>query len=337
MLSEFAFTPAIFNQDIHDDKESWRDQLRELISTMFPRTSAWPVLVSDLYAGSWSSNIVPHIQAIQDHQAKKYCQDFLTQIKKMLVVRPECKNWPEDDDVMWCQEAVASNDLEPIDRIISVSATKDSWPQEFSSIRTIEEVKDAGFWRGIDSDASPRMIIDEQINLLRKLCLHSQWIALINPYGMGNEQEFSMKLLDFVIDRNKKFGPIHFELHAQAPDVTDPTEKQKRQDNVSKNIAQKVLRKLTPGNSIELYFWPRLLDRIILAGNYREIASGARRKSPRWGVSMSHVAHRSDPDAQPTEWKLLRTNSLDNWFRSYISEEVHSKPKPINISTASHS
>ena len=39
MLSEFAFTPAIFDEDAQDDKEAWGEQLRELASSIFPRTS----------------------------------------------------------------------------------------------------------------------------------------------------------------------------------------------------------------------------------------------------------------------------------------------------------
>ena len=45
MLTEFAFTPSIFDEDAHDDKEAWRDQLKELGRNMFPRVSAWPVVV----------------------------------------------------------------------------------------------------------------------------------------------------------------------------------------------------------------------------------------------------------------------------------------------------
>lgn len=337
MLTEFAFTPSIFDEDAHEDKVAWRDQLRDLTSTMFPRTSVWPVLVSDLYAGSWSSHVMPYVERITDHRAKRCCQELLTNINRMLVVRPECGDWPHDDDVAWCREALATSAAEPIDRIVSVRATKESSADEFSVVRCIDEVEDGGFWRGIDSDASPRMVIAEQVDLLRKLCLHSQWVALINPYGFGNEQDFTLRLLDLALHRNSKFGSLHFELHSQAPDVTDPTEKATRQQNVTNNMVRQIRPKVTGSNSVELYFWPKLLDRILIAGNYVKESSGNQRKSPRWGVSMSHVAHGSDPNATPTEWKLLRRERLDAWFRQFVAEDAPNKPVPTTISPMSGS
>lgn len=332
MLTEFAFTPSIFDEDAHEDKEAWRDQLRELTAAMFPRTSVWPVVVSDLYAGAWSSHVVPYVDKIQDHRAKRYCQALLTNMQRMLVVRPECGDWPYEDDIAWCREAIATNTVEPIERIISVRPTKESVIEEFALVRSIDEVEDAGFWRGIDADASPRMIIAEQVDLLRKLCLHSQWVALINPYGFGNEQDFTLQLLDIALSRDSKFGTIHFELHAQEPDVSDATEKATRQQNVTNNMVRSIRPKLTGLNSVELYFWPKLLDRILVAGNYVKQSDGTHRKSPRWGVSMSHLAHGTDPDATPTEWKLLRRERLDAWFRQFASEDAADKPVPTTIS-----
>ncbi len=332
MLTEFAFTPSIFDEDAHEDKDAWREQLRELISAMFPRTSVWSVVVSNLYAGAWSSHVVPYVQKIQDHRAKKYCQALLTNMQRMLVIRPDCGDWPNEDDIAWCREAIAATAVEPIERIISVRSTKESSTDEFALIRSIDEVEDSGFWRGIDSDASPRMVIAEQVDLLRKLCLHSQWVALINPYGAGNEQDFTLRLLELAVQRNTKFGAIRFELHTQAPDVTDPTERAVRQRNVTDNMVRKIQPTLTGSHSVELYFWPRMLDRILVAGNFVKESNGNLRKSPRWGVSMSHIAHGTDLDAAPTEWKLLRRERLDAWFRAFASEDATDKPAPTLIS-----
>ena len=47
---------------------------------------------------------------------------------------------------------------------------------------------------------------------------------------------------------------------------------------------------------------------------------------------MSHVAHGDDPNADPTEWRLLRRDALDRWFREYIAENVTGKPTPVVIS-----
>jgi len=331
MLTEFAFTPSIFDEDAHEDKDAWRDQLRELISSMFPRTSVWPIVVSDLYAGSWSSHILPYVERIQDHVAKKYCQGLLTNMERMLVVRPDCREWPGDDDVAWSREAVATHQIEPIDRIISVGTTKQAMAAEFSLIRSIDEVLDGGFWRGIESDASPKMVIGDQVNLLRKLCLHSEWVAVINPHGFGSEQDFSLHLLQTAFRRPAKFGPIHIELHAESPDVTDPVERKTRQERVAFNMGRKIEGSLKAPHKVELYFWPKLLDRVVVAGNFVKESDGTIRKSPRWGVSMNHVARGSEPNAPTTEWKLLRRDSLTEWFRKFVAEEAAGKPAAVGI------
>lgn len=331
MLTEFAFTPSIFDEDAHEDKEAWRDQLRELNSSMFPRTSAWPIVVSDLYAGSWSSHILPYVERIQDHVAKKHCQGLLTNMERMLVVRPDCRDWPNDNDVAWSREAVATHLIEPIDRIVSVVSTKQAMAGEFSLIRSIDEVMDAGFWQGIKSGASPRMMISEQVILLRKLCLHSEWVAIINAHGFGSEQDFSLQLLETAFRRPASFGPIHIELHAEAPGVTDLVERNTRQERVADSMARKIERNLKSPHKAELYFWPKLLDRVLVAGTFVKESDGTIRKSPRWGVSMNHVARGSDPNAPPTEWKLLRRESLNEWFSKFVAEDAAGKPAAVCI------
>ena len=41
MLAEFALTPSVFDEEAHADKDTWREQLRELGTNMFPRVAAW--------------------------------------------------------------------------------------------------------------------------------------------------------------------------------------------------------------------------------------------------------------------------------------------------------
>jgi len=331
MLHEFAFTPAIFDEDAHDDKEAWGEQLRELTAALFPRTSVWPIVISDLYNGSWSSHIFPYVENIADHRARKYCQGLLINMQRILVLRPDCGEWPNDNDAAWCREAVATNAFEPIDRIVTVRKTKDSLADASSIVRCIDEVEDGGFWRDINSDASPRMVVSEQVQVLRKLCLHSEWVAFINPYGFGHEQDFTIQLTELAMKRNRLFGNLTIELHVNEPEDRDPIERARKQQNVIGDMVRRITPKVTPGNTAELYFWPKLLDRIIVAGNYVKQSGGSMRKSPRWGVSMSHVARGNEPDAAPTEWKLLRREALDRWFRQCVAENASHKPNPTIV------
>ena len=46
MLAEFSFTPSIFDESAHEDREAWREQLLRLGLNMFPQTGACAVMVS---------------------------------------------------------------------------------------------------------------------------------------------------------------------------------------------------------------------------------------------------------------------------------------------------
>lgn len=317
MLTEFAFTPSIFDEDAHDDIDVWRDQLKELGRNMFPRVSAWPVVISDLYSGSWSQIADQTVKLIKDQRARVLCEGILQNMRKMLVTRPVCGDWP-DEDVAWGREAIASHRIEVIERIVANSSTKTALREEFTMIRSLDEVEEGGFWRGIASDASPRMIIGEQIGLLKKLWMHSEWIALINPFSCGNEQDFTLDLIKVAFGRAAGFGSPQFELHGQ-------------DDKKWVNIATQVRNCLSPGHTVEIYHWPKLLDRLVLAGTLSSESDGSKKKSVRWGVSMSHVAHGAEPNVPPTEWKLLRTEALDYWFRKYVKEDAPAKPTPTLI------
>ena len=211
MLTEFAFTPSVFDEAAHEDVDAWCDQLRRLTSSMFPETSAWSIIVSDLFAGAWSSQVFPFVAKIKDPKARRLCQGLATQMKRMLVSRPICGSWPESDPA-WCLEAISASQLEAIERIVSTRATKVAFPQMPSVVRSIDEVMDKGFWAGIGSDASPPMVIADQVELLRKLCLHSEWVSLINPYGLTSEQDFGIKLLQATFTRNASYDDTEWKL-----------------------------------------------------------------------------------------------------------------------------
>ena len=107
MLTEFAFTPSIFDEETHEDKELWLRELQELGASMFPRFSASPILVADLYEGSWHPEVTKVVAAITDHRARGVCQSLVTKISDLLVFRPARRDWPEDE-LAWGPEAAES-------------------------------------------------------------------------------------------------------------------------------------------------------------------------------------------------------------------------------------
>lgn len=331
MLTEFAFTPSIFDENAHQDKEQWREQLKELGRNMFPRVSAWPAIVSDLYGGSWYNVVEQSVKAINDQKARLLCEGILQNMRMILVHRPACGPWPESD-LLWAHEAIESNKAEPIERIVTDDQTKSAMSEELPNLRSLSEVDEGGFWRGITSNNSPKMIMNEQVALLRKLCLHSNWISLINPHTSTSEFDFALSLLTSALNRPADYAPLEFELHMQEPqNVTDDADKRSRIHNMTTHLSRSIRPQLQVKQFVTLYYWPKILERRLIAGIYSKDSHGQKLKSPRWGVSMNHVARGNEPDLDPTNWNLLRKEEFDVWYRNYVADTAKSKPPAIVI------
>ena len=336
MLTEFAFTPSIFEEGAHEDKEVWMEQLRELGRNMFPHVSTWPVIVADLYDGSWSHSALQCIESIKDHKAKALCLGIVQNIKKALVTRPACGDWP-GDDAAWQREAIATSEVEPIERIVTCSQATPALPQ-LRNVRTLDEVGESGFWKGIRADASPKMIIADQVDLLRKICIHSEWMALISKdiYGGGNDEtDFAISLMSRALNRPKEFGTPDFELHTEGPrELQGEKDYEIRKLGRIRSITGRVASKLMEGQAIELFVWRRLLDRFLIAGTYTRTEDGIRRKKARWGVLLTHIARVPDEKKHDfhTEWNLLSQESLLRWHKKYVEETAPNKPTAVSIS-----
>ena len=239
MLAEFALTPSIFDESAQADAEEWRDQLRELGAAMFPRTGAWPVMISNLYSGSWENVANKVMKSVQDPKARELCAGLLTNSSKAFVSRPACGDWPGEESILWAKEALASHSDFPIDRIIGCKAIYDILRAEHRSIRCIKEVQDSGFWKGVESSWSQSMRISDQVDALRKICVHASFICLITPHiygGVGNETDFAIELIKSSFDRLADYGPVELEIHTEGPKDPDSIDYKSRLESSIKNI-----------------------------------------------------------------------------------------------------
>lgn len=326
MLAEFALTPSLFDPEAHSDVEEWREQLRELGINMFPKLSVWPVIISNLHGGSWYEVIFQMIQSIEDDRARRLCQGILSNAKQMLVPRPAVLDWP-DDDAAWAREAISSHCVEPIDRIVTTDCVHQSLCDRCRAVRSISEVMQAGFWKGISFDDSPPMIIEKQVAAVRRLCIHAQFFAVISPHiygGEDDESDFALELAKLAIRPAEGYPKADFEIHIEGPDGNaSSADFGKRLEKRIDVMARKIRAVLLPGERTCLVVWPKLLDRLIIAGFNVGAGSGKSRRSPRWGIAMSHIARRSDETKYAdsvTEWKLLKPKSLGQWFSRYCEE-----------------
>lgn len=323
MLAEFALTPSVFDEGHNLDRNAWHDWLRELGNGMFPRTAPSPVLVSDLYDGSWNAVTRRIVDSLTDSRSRDLCLKLFKKIEDRLVRRPATSDeWPDDPGIAWAKEAIASNVLEPIDRIIVCSESIKRLQGRNTGLRALEEAADSGFWCDVASQWSQEMELNSQILALRKLTLYSEFLCIINPYihnAVENEGQFASAVLESVYNRPKEFSAIcDIEVHtegASEPQGKEFAERQKRRSNA---VADSFRKKLIGSQSFKLFFWPSFLDRYVIGGRYTSTSLGIRLRSPKWGIAMPHIAGSStDRTALPTQWSLLSNVQLGRIFDAY--------------------
>jgi hypothetical protein len=324
MIGEFAFTPSVFDEQANPDAESWREQLRELGNAMFPKTAAWPVMIANLYDGSWQNIAMTTAEAVKESKSRILCEGILKNIGNTLVHRPIAESdWP-NDDLAWGREAIASHAIEPIDRIVSCRAVQDTLTAEGHPVRCISEVQGDGFWRDISSQWDQPLTIPSQVQAIRKLTLHAEFLCLITPHVRGtgdDETDFTLEMIRSAFRRPTDFPSVEIEVHSEGPDNPTSADFRQRLKNAVGNTTTSVLSALRPAQSVRLVLWPKLLDRYLIAGVYTSTSGGARMRSPRWGLSMQHIARRVDArEAKPpTSWSLLTRSQLGDVFTRYCS------------------
>lgn len=327
MLSEFALTPAIFDEAAHENELDWLLQVKELASGMFPRTGVCSSIVADLYSGSWRHLAGDAAKRITDPRLAEHCKALLVQIDQILVGRPAAGIWPESD-ADWAAEAVASAQAEPFDQIVVPGSTKTEMTVAAQKVTVLDEVVSAKFWAGTSPDRSPRMVVREQISLLKKLLAHLEWIKVINPFGCTSESRFCYSLLAAALDCSHLTETQRAELHVQQPDTHDDADRLTRQTRLAAG-AHRHLRENTTGDfEVKLFFWPRedLRERRILAGTYSKRVNSPDLESARWGLRTDHVAHETDRPEDNTDWSLLDRRSLLRWHERYSIRAANCPP-----------
>ena len=325
MLAEFALNLCVFDEQANPDRDAWLEELIELGAQMFPRLASTPVLVSNLHGGSWHSHVQQIAESVTDHAARKRCQDILQKAKNALVVRPAILDgWPIDH-ASWAHEALATSDEEHIERIVTSAETKRKLDDPNPRIRSINEVVGGGFWHGIESTGLLPAKISDQVRALRKICVHSHFLCFFAPYIKGggdqtDESDFARELIKSAFNRPKGFAIPVVEIHTTHD---FPAEDQERLLKWASGIAGHLKHSLQNVQVVRLVLWPYGddIDRRLIAGVLTTDSAGRQLRSPRWAISMTHVALMKE---KPRHYYFshMDRDSLDHWFNKYCRENI---------------
>jgi hypothetical protein len=342
MLAEFALLPSIFDEKAHPDVAAWKEQLRELAHGMFPRNVGCPVVIADLQDGEWWNHArrIVERRPVGDSRRSDMLR-FLAKIKSVMVRRPgHMKKLVNDLD--WAREAIWHHESEPFERIVACAATKEELRKESADISELGGVCDELFWQHVSPVLSPPLRIEEQVQTLRRICLHAEFLCLTLPYVQGNdtdETKFAAALIRSAFHRPDGYPMPSVDVHTNAPprDHNFPSyPDQLRQ--VTNKFSARFLESLPAAQQVSLIVWQtkEILGRYLLAGSLTQDGSGTARKRPRWGVHMGHVAGGGDARrrrraSSNTDWNLVDERRLWELFEDFAAPGVSGFLQPPTV------
>lgn len=269
MLTELALTPDVFDQQRHDDVPSWREKIRALGRGLFPPSNPCPAIIADLYDGTWSFELGRAIGRAADPGAAGLLKSMRSKLERSCVKRP-CRGDYPDDEAKWIQEARSFDGDAPIDRIVGTDQSYD--PGAARQCGLSMTGADA-FWNGITGTHHPRMELSEQVAVLRPVCLHAGFLSFASPhvYGSGaSDFDFAAELITRALTRPADFPRLELvDIHTKGE--ADPAARDNHREFVFRELTSRV------GVSrpiVRLFFWPKLLERILLAGDAAQSVDG---------------------------------------------------------------
>ncbi len=306
MYTEIAFTPHIFDEDCNTDNEKWYLGIYNLGQGLLPKTAAEPIILSDIYGGSCLNEAVANISRIKDHRVRVLAQSCAQKMSKLSVIRPSESDWPQSEQD-WLGECENSFVNFPMGRVLISNSHHQHIITQMPAFSIYDPADDqSGFWNDIQSQGRVNMNLDDQVNLLRPICVHADYIAIKSPQirgGSDDETVFAARIIQSALNRPTNYPEIKvIEFHLD-------DQHNSNHDNSVINIIQLVRRitaKSNTGLKINFYFWPHYTDRELVAGLLK---NGI--KSPRWGISMNHIARPADTSGSTT-WNIIAQKNLDD-------------------------
>jgi hypothetical protein len=322
MLKEIAFTPQVFDEDEQLDSSRWEQQLDALARRVAPPYGCSPLIVSDLYGGSWSREVSRLIDEIKDHRARVKVQQIVTQLKGLCVCRPSCGEWPQAE-VDWLREAETSHAHEAIERIVHTEKVSG----HLGNACRFANLEQPGFWKAMAPTKLVSMSTARQIELLRPICVHASYIAIVLPHLRRAEFPFAAAVINSASDRPQGFRPASIDLHTVGEDESSL-------DDDIDHLNRRLRSFKSRCERLRLIFWPKFLEREVLAG---ECIPPNSRFRVKWGLHLGHPATADDRDSSATtQWSLYPRDDLSRRYRWFYESSGAVKPlrDPIVVRTS---
>lgn len=333
MLTEYALTPHVFDDEHNVNDPQWLEQLRSFGNRLLPvdQEQIFNTVISNLYSGSWyESNFLQIINSLEERQKtstdKLHTLDLLKQlrprIEKHLIVRPAIKEDYPSNEEDWCEEAVSTNTrtMLPIHRIVGSSKLEIG-----RGCYRLDQTADYGFWDRIADRQWVEAKVETQVGCIKKMCSFYSFIGIASPHlsclGSGRDLNFAIALIKSALNREPGLGAVRqIDLHTEGP-YTGEAERNTFAQNIMCRMQQEFNDKT---GMIRLYLWPSLLERHMIFGK----ATGGKKPNVVWAISATHFARpdTDGPDQDPATFTLLPTSLSSKVASRYYSPNPNRKP-----------
>lgn len=187
MLDEYALVPDVFERAAYSNPAYIEMCLPHLKELLFEEA-----LVRDLYDGGWSAYCLANVGSLH-----RLCKEIV----RKLVQKNRLHRFPRQNGTApatyldWCQEALATHDIEPLRGIIAAHATK----QQISDpkVASIEKLTGTNWWQA----RSPSLTVDRKtedyLRVLGLILKQANSLMFIDPNldpSSYNYREFALLL-----------------------------------------------------------------------------------------------------------------------------------------------
>jgi hypothetical protein len=278
-------------------------------------------------SNEWLAVVAKNVATIKRTSYQRPAMDLFDRIKRdHLVFRPiygEIRAVAEE--TQWVQEAMQPTSSFPIDKIVTswqgLNVCRKCAPDAIG----LNDLDGHSFWQDVITSLSPAPSISEQIEALRPIWLHGQFLAVVLPYGLGNEADWFFALANSALKRPSGFGVPLIELHVSGDGNPAEWKSQGASHQAIRSFIQRAKQALPTGAEIRLYvraIKPRepvkqqFIARRLFAGNQVNVGTGTPEMRIRWGISLEHVAHIGEtPSQAPPTFTLLPRQQADDQYR----------------------
>jgi len=343
MLTEYALTPHLFDDEHNATDGEWLERLRAFGDRLLPvsQDRVFNAVISDLYDASWyASGFVPLVENLEKRQeadrtkrlpALDLLKALRPRIEQRLVVRPASGDYPSEEEE-WATEAVASSEGSglPMHRIVASSVFAPGGTLAGKVVR-LRDTSVESFWDGVGVTQDPPANVGEQCKRITRMCWLYPFLALVSPQlhprGQGKDLAFTIEMLRVALNRPRGFLPLaRFDIHAEGPF------REEEREPFAKDILKRIEDEL--GNRakvVRLFLWPDVLERRLFVGR----ADGDR-PAIVWVVSVTHVARpdTDGPDQDHATFAVLPPSAASKLASRYYSH-VSRKPyagSPFTVS-----